>query len=42
MTFSLGAGLRDDELRFLSDPEPRILQADIDAERARRIRDGWL
>lgn len=40
VTFSLATGLHDEEFRYLSDAEPRILQADLDEERARRVREG--
>lgn len=42
VTFSLAAGLHDEDYRFLSSNEPRILQADLDEERARSVRDGML
>ncbi len=39
-TFEIGSTLRDDQSRFLHSREPRALQADIDAETARRLRRG--
>lgn len=40
LTFQVSTGLRDARLRFLSDAEPRVLQADLDEERAREVRNG--
>lgn len=40
LTFQVSTAVRDDQLRFLTDGEPRTLQADIDQERARSLRDG--
>lgn len=42
VTFALTSGLHDAELRFLSNAEPRVLQADLDEERAQRVRQGDL
>ncbi len=39
-TFEIGSTVRDDQSRFLHSREPRVLQADLDAETARRLRSG--
>lgn len=40
VTFQVSTTIRDEQLRFLDTGEPRTLQADLDAERARTLRFG--
>ncbi len=39
-TFEIGSILRDEQSRLVHDREPRAMQADIDIDTARRLRDG--
>lgn len=40
VTFQISSSVRDGDLRFLQAAEPRLLQADLDEETARRLRTG--
>lgn len=40
VTFQISSSVRDGDLRFLQADEPRLLQADLDEETARRLRTG--
>ncbi len=39
-TFEIGSTIRDEQSRLVHEREPRALQADIDVDTARRLRDG--